>query len=561
LANITGVDPPVLNDEDYVDKIENSLNAIDAHDHTSGKGKTIGESAQTVVLANASKFVVRDVTGAVVSNTKAVPTGTVVGTTDTQVLSGKTISGASNTLTVRAASDITGQLPIANGGTGAATKAAGFDALSPMSASGDLVYGGAAGTGTRLAKGSDTQVLTLSSGLPVWATPATAPDQSYEVSNLSIACSVASSALTISLKDKSGADPSVGSPVKIGFRRPMNAATATMTIASPCVVTVTGHTFVANDPFIFTTTGALPTGLTVGTVYYVLAPSGNTFNVAATSGGSAINTSGSQSGTHTAAPVGAYNQRSAMAATSLVVASTATLGTQSAVQAYLYVYALDNAGTVELAISQSLFNDGTVQSSTTMSGSATSPSTIYSTSGRTSVPVRLIGRLSSTQATAGTWATAPAEIALVTSAEVDRIRGTVTSDNAVAGMVGEYVSAAQAQTNTSTTNAWSDITSISLTPGDWDVSGTVEYNLNTGTSVTNPRIGISTTSGNSSTGLTQGSTYIEFQPPTAGSNSSMSIPAIRMSLSATTTVYLKGLVTFSGGQPRYSGAIHARRVR
>lgn len=60
-----------------------------------------------------------------------------------------------------------------HGGTGQTTKAAAFDALSPMSASGDIIYGGTSGTGTRLAKGSDTQVLTLASGLPVWTTPTT----------------------------------------------------------------------------------------------------------------------------------------------------------------------------------------------------------------------------------------------------------------------------------------------------------------------------------------------------------------------------------------------------
>jgi hypothetical protein len=42
----------------------------------------------------------------------------------------------------------------------------------PMSAGGDIIYGGASGTGTRLAKGSDGQVLTLASGLPTWATAA-----------------------------------------------------------------------------------------------------------------------------------------------------------------------------------------------------------------------------------------------------------------------------------------------------------------------------------------------------------------------------------------------------
>ena len=65
---------------------------------------------------------------------------------------------------------VTGTLPIANGGTGATTKAAAFDALSPMSTAGDIIYGGTSGTGTRLAKGTDGQVLTLASGVPAWTT-------------------------------------------------------------------------------------------------------------------------------------------------------------------------------------------------------------------------------------------------------------------------------------------------------------------------------------------------------------------------------------------------------
>ena len=40
-----------------------------------------------------------------------------------------------------------------------------------MSASGDIIYGGTAGAGTRLAKGTNGQVLTLAAGLPSWATP------------------------------------------------------------------------------------------------------------------------------------------------------------------------------------------------------------------------------------------------------------------------------------------------------------------------------------------------------------------------------------------------------
>lgn len=61
-------------------------------------------------------------------------------------------------------------LPIANGGTSGTTKAGAFDALSPMTTSGDIIYGGTSGTGTRLPKGTDGQVLTLASGLPSWTT-------------------------------------------------------------------------------------------------------------------------------------------------------------------------------------------------------------------------------------------------------------------------------------------------------------------------------------------------------------------------------------------------------
>ena len=76
--------------------------------------------------------------------------------------------------------------------------------------------------------------------------------------------------------------------------------TCTITIAAPGVVTYTAHGLVATDPVQFTTSGALPTGLTASTTYYVKTVlTADTFTVAATAGGAAITTSGSQSGTHT----------------------------------------------------------------------------------------------------------------------------------------------------------------------------------------------------------------------------------------------------------------------
>ena len=41
--------------------------------------------------------------------------------------------------------------------------------VNPMTAAGDIIYGGASGTGTRLGVGSNAEVLTLAAGVPVWA--------------------------------------------------------------------------------------------------------------------------------------------------------------------------------------------------------------------------------------------------------------------------------------------------------------------------------------------------------------------------------------------------------
>lgn len=75
--------------------------------------------------------------------------------------------------------------------------------------------------------------------------------------------------------------------------------TATITIAAPGVVTVT--TAPNNGTIVvFTTTGALPTGITAGVQYFVINQTSTTFQISSTRGGTAITTTGSQSGTQTA---------------------------------------------------------------------------------------------------------------------------------------------------------------------------------------------------------------------------------------------------------------------
>ena len=76
--------------------------------------------------------------------------------------------------------------------------------------------------------------------------------------------------------------------------------TFTVTIASPAVFTKTSHRLVAGNRIQLVTTGALPTGLAAATDYYVISAglTANAFQVSTTPGGAAVNTSGSQSGTH-----------------------------------------------------------------------------------------------------------------------------------------------------------------------------------------------------------------------------------------------------------------------
>lgn len=118
---------------------------------------------------------------------------------------------------------------------------------------------------------------------------------------------------------------------------------------------------------------------------------------------------------------GTINTRTVAAAISLVISSGSTLGTTNGTLARLAVLALDNAGTVELAVVNlsggvNLDESGVISTTAEgAAGAADSASVIYSQTARSNVPYRLLGFIELTQATAGTWATAPS--AVIGSAE------------------------------------------------------------------------------------------------------------------------------------------------
>lgn len=140
------------------------------------------------------------------------------------------------------------------------------------------------------------------------------------------------------------------------------------------------------------------------------------------------------------------------------------------------------------------------------------------------------------------------------------IVGTTTNDNAQTGSVGEIISSTVAGgTNFATSGTYTDATSISLTAGDWSITVMVHGSANT-TTVGQFNAGITVNSGNTSAGLTVGVNNL-YQVFTALNNSSVCIADYRVSLSGTTTHYLKLQGSWTGTTPNYGASIKAIRVR
>lgn len=145
----------------------------------------------------------------------------------------------------------------------------------------------------------------------------------------------------------------------------------------------------------------------------------------------------------------------------------------------------------------------------------------------------------------------------LTVSQTNGIVGTTTNNNANAGAVGEYVTAS-ATSVAITTAVSTNITSISLTAGDWDVSGVMQVSPAGGTIVGGESTSISTTSG--TLGGLGSLTFIGATKAT-GQADIIPTPVVRLSLAGTTTVYLVGNVSYTTSTLTVSGLIRARRVR
>lgn len=144
--------------------------------------------------------------------------------------------------------------------------------------------------------------------------------------------------------------------------------------------------------------------------------------------------------------------------------------------------------------------------------------------------------------------------------------GTKTNDAAGAGEIGEYIASTilEGSAVAFLTGAVTNITSIALTAGDWDVTLLCCFVTATSAVFTycNPMISTSSTtdSGSSAYGTNSMLLSTTQAAPNGSTDTSHTLPAYRVSLSGSQTYYFNVQVGLTGTCKAY-GRLTARRVR
>ena len=147
-------------------------------------------------------------------------------------------------------------------------------------------------------------------------------------------------------------------------------------------------------------------------------------------------------------------------------------------------------------------------------------------------------------------------------ATFDMDDGTVKGDEAVAGEIGELKTASLAvgAATALVTATPKTIISMTLTPGDWDVSGVVDFLPAATTSITVLGEGVSTVDNTFGADDTYALGSMAAVVPGAVAQRYMT-PVRRINVIADTIVYLIGSATFTVAAMTAFGTIRARRVR
>jgi hypothetical protein len=162
-----------------------------------------------------------------------------------------------------------------------------------------------------------------------------------------------------------------------------------------------------------------------------------------------------------------------------------------------------------------------------------------------------------------------------------QLKGTNTNDVAATGYVGEVLQSSTSATNFTTSAQYQDAASVTLTAGMWAIYGLMRFTRNGSTFSVTPTavVGVSTSSGNSGTGLSNGISYTDINNVNTGTTwtaFTLNTPALIVKNDGTTitrvndgvayaagqTLYLKAYIdTFTSGNPQFAGSIMAVRIR
>jgi hypothetical protein len=140
------------------------------------------------------------------------------------------------------------------------------------------------------------------------------------------------------------------------------------------------------------------------------------------------------------------------------------------------------------------------------------------------------------------------------------VLGVANASSATAGNVGQVISSLIPNGSSISlgNGTAANVTSIILTAGDWDVSGTVSFAAGAAT-ITQMTAGMSTSTGTLPTDGTEG--YSDASITTSTLTNSITLTPIQVNVNASTTVFLVGKCAFSAGTVREFGFIRARRMR
>lgn len=156
------------------------------------------------------------------------------------------------------------------------------------------------------------------------------------------------------------------------------------------------------------------------------------------------------------------------------------------------------------------------------------------------------------------WAVISASVGVITTDSLTANSGTA----AAAGKIGEIITSSVAvatTTGVAATGVYGNVTSITLTTGDWQLTGVAGFQENGATLTTSLSAGLSTTTDGSSLGALDTGIFNALISST--SDLIATVPTLNVILAAPTTYYLNTRFFYTSGTPKHYGKLEARRMR